>query len=160
MALLELLERAVTFDDLVTFTCKCLRIEEPIEVAEPIDLADLITSSGPATALSDLEESELVRHLWDAVRALPMGHRVALLMNFKEDAGGDLLSMLPVMRVATVRQAAAALGFEPEEFAKIWNELPWDDNRIAEHLGVTRQQVINLRQSARQMLRRSLNTKD
>lgn len=158
-ALFDLLDRAAAFDDLVRFTCDFLRIEEPTEVVEPVDLPEFEISSGQATALSDVEDSELVRRVWHGVLSLPVSHRIALLMNYREDAGGDLLSMLPVMRVATVRQIAAELGFKAEDFARIWNELPWDDNRIAEHLRVTRQQVINLRQSARQMLRRSLNTK-
>jgi hypothetical protein len=43
-----------------------------------------------------------------------------------------------------------------EEFAEIWNHLPLDDNRIAEILNLTRQQVINLRKSARERLARRM----
>jgi len=64
--------------------------------------------------------------------------------------------MLPTMRAATIRDIADALGFGHTEFAGLLGELPWDDKQIAEHLEITRQQVINLRQSARQMLRRKL----
>ena len=43
-----------------------------------------------------------------------------------------------------------------EEFGEIWNELPLDDKRIAALLGLTRQQVINLRKSARERLTRRM----
>ena len=45
----------------------------------------------------------------------------------------------------------------PEHLAEIWNELPLDDRTIAGHLGLTRQQVINLRSAARQRLARQMN---
>jgi DNA-directed RNA polymerase specialized sigma subunit len=38
----------------------------------------------------------------------------------------------------------------------LWRRLPVSDLEIAERLGVTRQQVINLRQAARQRLARGL----
>jgi hypothetical protein len=43
-----------------------------------------------------------------------------------------------------------------EKFAAIWNELPLEDARIAELLGLTRQQVINARKSGRERLARRL----
>jgi hypothetical protein len=45
-----------------------------------------------------------------------------------------------------------------EELTEIWNALPLDDVAIAAHLGVTRQQVINLRKSARERLVRRMKT--
>jgi CRP-like cAMP-binding protein len=51
---------------------------------------------------------------------------------------------------------ATALGMTAEELSAIWNDLPLDDLRIAALLNVTRQQVINLRKSARDRLRRRL----
>ena len=43
-----------------------------------------------------------------------------------------------------------------EELAGMWNSLPLDDRGIAERLGITRQQVINLRKSARARLARRM----
>jgi DNA-binding transcriptional regulator LsrR (DeoR family) len=43
-----------------------------------------------------------------------------------------------------------------EKFASIYVELPLDDATIAEHLGIPRQQVINLRLSARERLTRRM----
>jgi hypothetical protein len=43
-----------------------------------------------------------------------------------------------------------------ERLASLWNDLPIEDVEIAEHLGVTRQQVINLRKVARERLARRM----
>jgi hypothetical protein len=43
-----------------------------------------------------------------------------------------------------------------EELARMWNDLPIDDMRIATRLGIKRQQVINLRKAARARLARRL----
>jgi hypothetical protein len=42
------------------------------------------------------------------------------------------------------------------ELSEIWGRLPVDDHTIAERLGLTRQQVINLRKSARARLARRM----
>jgi hypothetical protein len=47
-----------------------------------------------------------------------------------------------------------------QEFAKLWNNLPLEDTTIAQNLGVTRQQVINLRKSARERLARRMSALD
>ena len=156
VGLFEYHDAPATLDDLILTAIDLLSIDEPVEVAEPENLAEFESMRDRATALSKLEDDEFVRRLWHEIKLLPIQHRVVLMLNFKDDSGGDMMSLLPVMRIASVRQIADALGFSHEGLANIWNELPLDDNRIAEHLGVTRQQVINLRQSARQMLRRKL----
>jgi hypothetical protein len=51
---------------------------------------------------------------------------------------------------------AAALEMDAEALAALWNELPLDDRRLAEDLQLTRQQVVNIRKSARERLRRRL----
>jgi hypothetical protein len=47
-----------------------------------------------------------------------------------------------------------------EEFASLWSRLPIDDITLAEQLDCTRQQVINLRMSARKRLRNRLGSPD
>jgi len=56
-------------------------------------------------------------------------------------------------------ELAKMLEFTLEEFAVIWNQLPIDDLSLAARLGVTRQQVINLRLAARRRLARHLNSR-
>lgn len=46
------------------------------------------------------------------------------------------------------------MDMEPEELAAMWKLLPLNDTEIAKILGVTRQQVVNLRLTARRRLAR------
>jgi hypothetical protein len=79
------------------------------------------------------------------------------LLNLKDPGtGAGCITLFPVTGIASVRQIAAALELTAEEFAAIWNELPLEDARIAELLGLTRQQVINARKSGRERLARRL----
>ena len=55
-----------------------------------------------------------------------------------------------------MQQIAELLERSPQEFHGLWNRLPLDDLSIAQLLGLTRQQVINLRKSARERLSRHL----
>jgi predicted DNA-binding protein (UPF0251 family) len=61
-----------------------------------------------------------------------------------------------IVGIATPAEVAAVLAMTVEEFAALWSELPLEDNRIASLLGLTRQQVINLRKSARERLTRRM----
>jgi DNA-directed RNA polymerase specialized sigma24 family protein len=94
--------------------------------------------------------------LWREVGELPPRQRAALLLSLRDEQGGTALLLFPVTGTATIRQIAEALHLGPERFAELWNALPLDDRRIAELLGVTRQQVINLRKAARERLTRRL----
>jgi hypothetical protein len=59
--------------------------------------------------------------------------------------------------VASFREVAEALETTPEELAGLWNRLPLEDLEIATRLGLERQQVINLRCTARERLARREN---
>ncbi|MBK9767436.1 MAG: hypothetical protein IPP63_10635 [Chloracidobacterium sp.] len=103
-----------------------------------------------------LDLSVSLRRLWDEICTLPVRHRRALLLNLTDGKGDNLIAFLPRLGITSIRGIAAALEYEREDFAKLWAELPLDDHAIAERMGLTRQQVINLRQSARAGLRRRL----
>ena len=66
-------------------------------------------------------------------------------------------SLIVLTGIALFDDLAAVLEMSPEALAAIWNDLPLDDLRIASMLQVTRQQVINLRKSARQRLERRMS---
>jgi hypothetical protein len=107
--------------------------------------------------LDRLEQTAFLKTLWNEIGRLPVRHRAALLLNLKNSEGDGLITLLPMTRIATITQIAEMLEFPAEDFARVWKDLPWDDNAIAGHLRLTRQQVINLRQSARATLKRRLN---
>jgi len=115
----------------------------------------------PESRLMPDAESHLVQRrglesLWNEIRNLPVPQRVALLLNLRSGEGDSPIVFFPVMGIASIRQIADVLSIPAEEFAGLWNRLPVDDQVIALRLGVTRQQVINLRKSARERLRRNI----
>jgi hypothetical protein len=107
----------------------------------------------PAAAL---ESRQLLDRLWTEICQLPRRQRVALLCNLRSQQGINVISLLPATGVASVEQIAAALEIPLPEFEQLWATLPLDDLRLAQYLGATRQQVINLRRSARDRLARRL----
>jgi DNA-directed RNA polymerase specialized sigma24 family protein len=108
------------------------------------------------STLQTLESRSFLQKIWEEIRQLPQLQRIALLLHLRDEEGNDVVSLLHSSRIATLRQIAAEIGMEPEQFAAMWNDLPLDDHRIASHLSMTRQQIINLRKSARERLARKI----
>jgi RNA polymerase sigma factor (sigma-70 family) len=122
--------------------------EDPLErVADPHELID-----------TELQRRTYLRRLWSEIRELQPRQRSALLLNLRDADGGDVVSVLPVSGIATMSEIANALSMSTDELATFWNDLPLDDITIANQLSVTRQQVINLRKSARERLARRMRT--
>ena len=116
--------------------------------AEPVD--------GRRSAQDGLEVREALARLWAEIRELPANQRAALLLNLRDDGGGDLVAAIVGSGTAPAAEVAGALGMGEAEFRAAAAELPWDDLRIAGRLGLSRQQVINLRKSARLRLARRM----
>lgn len=111
----------------------------------------------PRPSVADeVEQRQFLKLLWAEVEQLPVRQRAALLLNLRDEQGGGVMVLLPTIGIATIRQLAAALKMAVEELAKLWPDLPLDDLRIAAIFGLTRQQVINLRKSARERLARRM----
>ncbi|HWT01421.1 MAG TPA: hypothetical protein VN256_14325 [Pyrinomonadaceae bacterium] len=109
-----------------------------------------------ADAAAVLESRELLDRLWAEICQLPRRQRVALLCNLRNQHGVNVITLLPATGVVGVEQIASALEIPLPEFEQLWAALPLDDLRLAQYLGATRQQVINLRRSARDRLARRL----
>jgi len=86
--------------------------------------------------------------VWAEIRELPIRQRQALLLNLKDDG----LMLFLATGTASLRTVAETMDMTVETLAALWNELPLPDNAVASRLGCTRQQVINLRMSARKRL--------
>ena len=114
----------------------------------------------PATADPDpawrIEKKMFLQRLWEELTQLPVNQRAALLLNLKDASGFGCITLFPATGIATIRQLATALELTAERLAELWNDLPIEDSRIAELLGLTRQQVINARKSGRERLARRL----
>jgi hypothetical protein len=99
-----------------------------------------------------IEQRQLLQLLWREICQLPRRQRVALLLNLKNPHGINIITLLPATGIATFEQIALTLEIPAAEFEKLWADLPLDDLRLAAYLGATRQQVINLRRTARECL--------
>ena len=144
----------IKLDELVNIVAEiCREKDQPDE-----QLDTVVNLAAPTLDLETiLEQQHMLALVWQEVCSLPRRQRLALLLNFKDARGHDLASLLPYTRTATIEQIAEALEFQLEEFLKLWNKLPLDDAAIAELLGATRQQVINLRKCARERLERRMS---
>ena len=111
----------------------------------------------PAPSISAvLEQRTALQDVWKELVALPPRQRSALLLNLRDPDGGAILQLLPATGVVSMAEIAAALGVTAKDLARLWPDLPLDDLSIAARLGITRQQVINLRKSGRARLARRL----
>lgn len=158
---LEQAAGAVALDDLVRSLMEAQGLREVVTLSitstsaeDDDDLRGIDVLASTRTTIDD--SVERLKRLWSEVMLLSVRHRKSLLLNLKHK-GNDLLRAFPVCGIAGIRDIARALEFSDTEMAEIWHTLPWDDLRIAQHLGLTRQQVINLRQTARARLFRALS---
>lgn len=109
-----------------------------------------------ATPHSFAESQETLRQLWNELLQLRPMQRKALLFALRDPEESHPLALLALTGVASAEALASALELTPAQLYEIWRELPLSDVRIAEMLGITRQQVMNLRKSARERLARRM----
>lgn len=123
---------------------------------EPQELDELPTTAQETNVLERLQNRQWLGRLWNEICSLPLPQRKALLLNLRVEEGDSALTLVPLAGIASIRQIAELLGMAASELAALWNSLPIDDLAIAAQLGLTRQQVINLRKSARERLARRM----
>ena len=124
--------------------------------AEPLD-ADSYASLNKQPAAhvnleTTIERRQSLQLVWREICELPRRQRLSLLLNLRNPHGINVITLLPVTGIATFEQIAQALEIPAAEFEQLWARLPLDDLHLAEYLGATRQQVINLRKTARERL--------
>jgi hypothetical protein len=105
---------------------------------------------------TEMEDRACLKLVWAEICQLPLPQRVALLLSMRDSQGRSALTFFQITNTASMRQLAEALALTAESFAQMWNDLPLGDAVIAQHLGATRQQVVNLRLSARKRLARRM----
>lgn len=111
----------------------------------------------PAPGIAEvLEHRAMLTRTWAEIVELPIRQRVALLMNLRDADGSSVLQTLPATSVVSLAGIASALDLPIGELQALWSELPLDDEKIAARLGLTRQQIINLRKAGRARLARRL----
>jgi DNA-directed RNA polymerase specialized sigma24 family protein len=142
---------------------KPLRLETLVELtAELWQITDrpepVPSEEPPPSPLAAMENRQFLEALWSEIRELRPLQRAALLLNLRDADGANATALLVTLGIATIEEIAAAMSLAPERLKELWDELPLDDLTIASMLGVTRQQVINLRRAARERLARRFGT--
>jgi DNA-directed RNA polymerase specialized sigma24 family protein len=155
-AILEQAGGPVELDILVSGLAAVHGIEET-PARYPTDALENVADSR-ADFASTTEARSYLHRLWDEIRDLPLRQRTALLLNLR-DLHEGVIALLPLTGVASIRQIAEMLEIPVDDFARLWNDLPIDDATIALRLGITGQQVINLRKSGRARLARRMRGK-
>jgi hypothetical protein len=146
------------------FTGAPLRLYDLVEgVALLLNVCDQTSSASEIDIPADtLPMEERIGHretlvrLWGEIAELPCPQRCALLLNLRDDGGGCALTSLPATGVASIREIARVMEIAAETLAEFWKRLPLNDLEIAGILDISRQQVINLRKSARERLNRRM----
>jgi hypothetical protein len=139
------------FDDLVRLAAELWSVSDAAD-RESVDRQQS-TARSPAL---ELETRQTVEALWKEVRQLRENQRAALLLNLRDVKGANGVALLLISGVATMDEIAEAMGMPAERLAELWNDLPLDDLTIGGMLGISRQQVINLRKAARERLARRM----
>jgi RNA polymerase sigma factor (sigma-70 family) len=159
VAVLNWVGGPVELEDLVTIIARLLGVEgEPAslrgEAGEWMVAVDLDEVPDTETSPDQgLEMRLYLQYLWDEIRRLPIRQRHAVLL------GLDEIAVFPVLGVASLARIADVLEIAEGDLAALWTNLPLEDAAIARRLGLTRQQVSNLRKSARERLRRRMREK-
>jgi DNA-directed RNA polymerase specialized sigma24 family protein len=119
------------------------------------EIPGLPPDPAPSVAIR-MQLRERVERLWAEVLLLSVRHRNALLLSARATSGAAVWLVVD-LGVASFREVAGALETTPQDLAELWNRLPLEDLEIAARLGLDRQQVINLRSTARERLVRREN---
>jgi len=159
-AVFEWVDQPIELERLVTIVAELWGTKDRIVLCQPGEES----TTDPCESLPDprvdigtqLDQRRYLTRLWAEVCQLHPRQRSALLLNLRDGQGCDAVVLFPLTGVASLRQIAEVLGMTAEKFAELWNELPLDDATIAKSQGLTRQQVINLRKSARERLARRM----
>lgn len=129
------------------------RWDVPLIQHDETQNVDLVPDRG-LRADARLEQRAQLERVWAQIRELPVRQRHAVLLTLRDDA----IALFMTIGAVPLREIAAVLELPAEEFAALWNDLPLPDNAVAERLGCTRQQVINLRMAARKRLANRLGS--
>jgi DNA-directed RNA polymerase specialized sigma24 family protein len=143
----------VLLDDLLTVVLALPGFREQFQDIQMQNDPEMDSLADPRSHLKiATQKSDYLGRLWSEICGLPLKQRLALLLNLRDHDGREAITSFPATGTASISQIAVALEMAPEELAELWSDLPMDDSRIADRLKLTRQQVVNLRKSARERL--------
>lgn len=159
IGLFEWLDHPLEFDLLVDTVSGLLKIKDHPnqEIAGEWNEESGKESQGAdSSELARVDHRKYLKRLWTEIRSLPIKQRWALLGNMRYGDGDGLVNELSPCGIASPKQIADALEIGLEELGGLWGRFPLKDAEIGERLGLSSQQVINLRKSARERLARRM----
>jgi len=138
---------------------RCIK-DRPLESYDQDRMLSEILANPAPTIDAALDQQRYLRKLWEEVCSLPALQRAALLLNLRDADSDSVIAFLPYLGIASKSEIAELVGISDDRFAELWNQLPIEDSAIAQLLGITRQQVINLRKTARERLARRMQSRE
>ena len=156
LVLFRVCGKPLPMDSVVSISARLLGIQDS-PMAHPDRLQEFPSTDTPA--LTTMEQHSYLKSLWQEIQQLPERQSAALLLSLRDNEGSPLLPLLPSAGIASFQNLAQLLHLSEDVFRDLWNKLPLADDSIGALLGLTRQQVINLRKSARERLSRRLKGK-
>jgi len=159
-SILRWMGKPVLLDHLVGIVAELLGVSDaPADVGPSKDEGTGICDLLPDPSVDIARQVEIrlyLQQLWNEIRELQMPQRRALLLNLRDAQDRDALILFTLTGIVKSADVANLLGIPVEQFALLWRRLPLDDLAIGGVLGISRQQVINLRKSARARLARRM----
>jgi DNA-directed RNA polymerase specialized sigma24 family protein len=160
IAIFNWTDKPVELDSLVNVVASLRQIKEQFAVMEEDDPQSSLTNLADtrwSNTAKDLDEHSYLSKLWDEIKQLSPKHCAALLLNLRDEQQANALDLFLMTGVASFKEIATAMNQTEEWLAQVWNHLPMEDALIAQHLGLNRQQVINLRKTARLRLAKRMS---
>jgi len=153
-------EKPVEIDSLVSIVADLWQIKDTQSKNDNDDEATLESIADTKSGFADeLDQRSYLSTLWNEIKGMSPKHCAALLLSLRDEHSGSVLDLFLFTGIASFKDIANALGKTEGWLAEIWNSLPLEDALIAKHLELERQQVINLRKTARLKLARRMATR-
>ena len=146
----------IGIDQLVTLVTRVIGSSETVNESLDTALEELHQSIPDQRPLVDqnLQDRELVRSLWNEILKLPIVQRKLILLSNLDVVGEDLWSFFLESGAVVPSNILGALGISHREFMDLWPRIPLNLTELADHLDLSRDQIIRLRFQARERLRR------
>ena len=119
-------------------------------------IEDRYHKNGVVDPFEGIERKEKLKLLWTEILLLPPFQRMALLLGARDARRTSIPVLLTELHIASVCQVAVAVNMQAVEFHRMLPDLPLHDKTIAGLIGVSRQQVVSYRYSARRRLERRM----
>lgn len=152
----------IEIDKLVTLVIQIVGSSETVIESLDTTLQEIHSSLPDHRPRADqnLEDHERLRSLWNEILKLPLLHRKLILLSNLDVAGNDLWSLFIETGIVLPSNILDALGLSHQDFVALWPRVPLNLTELADHLGLTREQVVRSRFQARERLKKCLHNRN